>query len=332
MKYLHTYTLNAAKSAGTAMSSKQLEIYLPWKILRQTQNGRHVFYSKMKDAFEEIGFKVSLIQNTPVNLQDSLESKAYLVYHRNSPQTPNTLEVRPAYVGPFWAIDRTAIHSEKRVYLQNFRPDKIKPARAKRFFDNWTSKIIGDQRNTYSEVGFVLIAMQGILLRQRFWQSMTPINMVKQIINAEPDRRILIKLHPGEKYSDIELDAIKKQTCDRVEIVDSNLAELLSSCAYTVSMNSSVSFKGLLYKKPGILFGDMDFHHVFQSVGHQGNVQECVNQVFSKNIDFEKYVFWFLHKQMINAKREWAKPLILSRCAELGWDLGDYVPSNFRPS
>ncbi len=313
------------------MTAKQLEIYLPWKILRQTQNKKHVFYRKVKEAFEEIGFTVSLIQTTPESLLLSLNSDAYLIYHRNPPQTPNALEVRPAPIGPFWAIDKTAIHSEKRIYQQNFQPDNIKHARAVRFFNNWAPKVIGNNTKQYGEDDFVLVAMQGVLLRRRFWQSMPPIKMVECIISAERERRILIKLHPRERYSKQELDALTRLTNDRVKIIDGDIGELLSSCAYTVSMNSSVSFKGLFYRKPGILFGDMDFHHVFQTVGHQGDVQDSVDQVLSSAVDFEKYIFWFLYKQMINMNRDWAKSLILSRCAELGWKLGEYTPSNFRP-
>lgn len=311
--------------------SKRLEIYLPPNILQSAQNGDHAFYNAMQQAFQGIGFDVALCPNRPADLLGSLNSTANIIYHRNSPKTPKTLEVRPAYVGPFWVIDATAVHNEKRIYKAAFDPDNIRAGRANGFFANWSPRVIEGDGEPHAEDGFALIALQGVLGRKRFWQRMSPIEMVKQMKQVESDRQIFIKLHPGETYTDNDMRALSALTDDRVKIVDGPLGPLLASCAYTVSMNSSVSFKGLFYRKPGILFGDADFHHPFQSVSANRPAAVCAAQVLEADVPFEKYVFWYLYMQAINATRDWAPELILSHCADLGWDLGGYQPSRFRP-
>ncbi len=313
------------------MSSKRLEIYLPEPLFKKTMDGDHLFYCTVKAAFTRIGFQVDVLQSTAANMIASLQSDAYILYHRKSPSTANALEARPSYFGPFWAIDKTAAHRDKRVYLEKFDPTTVPLDRAKGFFSNWSKKLVGTPPN-YTETGFVLVAMQGQILRRRSWQSMPPIQMLEQLINAETKRRILIKLHPGETYSNLAIDQIQSMTDDRVELVEGDITAMIGACDYTVSMNSAVSFKGLLHRKPGVLFGDMDCHHIFQNISANRNTIDCVDQVLASSTPFDQYVYWFLYRHMINARRDWAGELILSHCANLGWDLGGYKPSEFRPS
>lgn len=304
-----------------------LEIYLPWRALQRYKAGKHRFYNAMHDGFQDVGFDVKLIESTDANMEKSKSSNAFMVYHRNTPQTENTIEARPSYVGPFWAMNSSSIHTEKKAYLATFDSSEIAQKRADSFFANWAERVVDKDAPNLSERDYALVALQGKLLTRRSWQRVAPINMVAQLAEADPNRRIFVKLHPGEDYSDVELKAVQSLKSEQVELVDGDLSPLLANCAYTASINSSVSFLGLFHRKPGILFGDMDSHHLFQKVG-DNTVAECLQAVQDTELPFEKYVYWFLHEQMIHAGKNNAKDQILERCYALGWDMGDYRPDD----
>ena len=61
-------------------------------------------------------------------------------------------------------------------------------------------------------------------------------------------------------------------------------------------LNSAVLFKGLLYRKPGVLFGGAGFNHVFQKVWSK-DVVSCFVDVMDETVDFEKYVYCYLRRQ-----------------------------------
>lgn len=161
------------------MRKRTLQIYLPPSVLKKTERTAHKFYNTVIDAFEKIGFVVSLHENTAANMLISLAAEDLVLYHRNRPQDENTLEARPAYIEPFWSIDSTSIHSQKRVYKALFDPTQVGQKRAQGFFDNWSKRVVGQEPVEYHERNYALVALQGILLRQRSWQSMAPIDKRK---------------------------------------------------------------------------------------------------------------------------------------------------------
>jgi hypothetical protein len=150
---------------------------------------------------------------------------------------------------------------------------------------------------------------------------MSPVEMVQTTIEQEQARKILIKLHPREVYSTEDMNALNALVDgDRVQIVQGDLDALLAGCGYTVSMNSAVSFKGLLYRKPGVLFGDAEFNHVFQKVRSK-DVVSCFVDVMDEAVDFEKYVYWYLRRQHLWNYKPSIQDDILRRCRVMGWEL-----------
>ena len=154
-----------------------------------------------------------------------------------------------------------------------------------------------------------------------FWEYMSPLDMVRETISDEKQRKVYVKLHPRETYSDADMVALNSMVDgERVQIVDGDLDEMLAGFDYTVSMNSSVSFKGLLYHKPGILFGDAEFHHVFQSVRMRG-ISASFREVMEAELPVERYLFWYLRQQHLWNFKASIQEDILHRCRVMGWEI-----------
>ncbi|WP_284378111.1 hypothetical protein [Amylibacter marinus] len=286
-----------------------------------TRKPQH-FYGQVSRAFQGVGFRVSFLESTAQNLRASYRSDSYCIFHRHPPHHPHALEARPAAFGPYWALDSTAEIAQKTAYRAKFNPNSIQIGAARDLFDRMCEKQGVVEGPCVPNAGFVLVALQGVLSRRRSWQSMAPIQMIEQVIAHEKRRDIKIKLHPNETYSPAEMAAIEA-LCDgaRVSVTQADLDGLLRGCAYTVSMNSSVSFKGLLHRKPGILFGDAEFHHVFHST-RIAEIGACFEQVLTHEVEFEKYLFWYLRRQHVRNFKAHAQSDIINRCRALGWKIG----------
>ncbi len=297
---------------------RRLDIYVPSEMVGIADQKPTHFLANVRAAFQGVGAEVSFMDATPEALQQSYRDDAYSLFYRNRPTHPHALEVRPAAFGPFWMIDKTADPAQKLVYGRAFEPDNVDSELATRFSQRITDR---HKKAEVSQGGYVLVAMQGVIGRQRFWQSMNPLDMVRETIAHEPTRKVFLKLHPREDYSDVDLAALNAMIDgDRVQIVDGDLDSLLAGCDYTVSMNSSVSLKGLLYHKPGILFGDAEFHHVFQSVRIKG-LSASFSDVMGADLPVERYLFWYLRQQHLWNFKPSIQKDILRRCRVMGWDV-----------
>lgn len=302
---------------------KKLKIYLPQDTIAVIDSNPKHFYAHVQRAFQGIGFDVQQIIATEANLKASFDPSAYCLFHRNTPHHPHAIEARPAPMGLFWMLDKTASPAEKLVFKAKFKPENIDTDLAEELIVRFRKKYGQINQETSHESGFVLVALQGALDRRRHWQTMSPIEMVKQTIEIEKERQVLIKLHPTQTYSDEEIRAVHELADGaRVQVVEGELNALLEGCAYTVSMNSTVSIKGLVFEKPGILFGDAEFHHPFQSVPQNG-VVDSFDRVLADGVEAGKYLLWYLRRQHVATYKPTIEQDILRRCAVLGWDLGN---------
>jgi len=295
----------------------QLNIYVPSEMLRIADERPTHFLANVRAAFCGAGFQVSFVDATKAALFGSYSVDAYCLFYRNRPTHAHALEIRPAPFGPFWMIDKTADPAQKVLFKITFDPTGVDPLVADAFF----ARMVERQIKTEAHAGgYVFVALQGVIDRQRFWQSMTPVEMVAATVKHEKQRKILMKLHPRESYSSDDLSKLNALIDgDRVQIVDGDLDASLAGCDYTVSMNSAVSFKGLLYRKPGILFGDTDFHHAFQQVRSK-SVSACFADVMNDTVEYEKYMFWYLRRQHLWNFKPSIQDDILGKCRNLGWE------------
>jgi len=97
-------------------------------------------------------------------------------------------------------------------------------------------------------------------------------------------------------------------------------AELVRDCAYVVTQNSSAALMGYFHRKPAVLFGRIDFHHIAANV-HDLGVAQAIGRVHDMNPPFARYLFWFFQVMMINAGREDAEEKIIATVRARGWDI-----------
>lgn len=301
---------------------KLLRIYLDDDMRESAEAGQHNFMNRIKSAFEGKGFSVVLCRNSAQNRLKSATQGGYSLFHMDHPFHARALTMRRAYFYPFWRIENSAKRWEWDVARAQFSPRTDEQEAAARFAKFWKKRLFNDGPDRTLRDGFVYIPLQGRLLEHRSFQACSPVEMIKSVLAHDPQRRIVVTLHPNEDYSDEERSAVQalSECSPQIMIAKGQMNELLRTCDYIVTQNSSVALSGFFHHKPAVLFGKIDFHHIAANVGRLGQ-DEAFRAVKEMQPDFDAYLFWFLKRMSINAGNEDAEQQILDTVNARGWSV-----------
>jgi hypothetical protein len=235
----------------------------------------------------------------------------HLVYNR-AVTHPQALSLRRCYVDPFYRIEATNDRWDWQVARQSY----TESAGNDWFRKHWAERLFKDL--SIRKQGFVFMPLQGRLTEHRFFQSMSPIAMIKAALAADPDRQILATLHPRESYSAADraaLAAIK----GRFSVVDTPSLALLADCDYVVTQNSSMALIGMFAQKTPVLFADIDFHHIAPSVPKQG--LEAAYRNLHRPRPWGNYLHWFFRDHAVSMRAEDITSKLRSRFRDHGWPM-----------
>ncbi len=294
----------------------QARFYIPWPHRQRAEAGEHNFINKVADVVRSAGMQVSYVD--PEGADPRLGG--FSVFYMRDPFVRNSVTLRKAYYYPFWHIEHTNERWHWEVAETAFDPSKIDEAEARKFFQAWRRRLYEPLLKQVEKGDFVYVPLQGKLLEKRYFQHCSPIEMVEHVLAQEPDREIVVTLHPGETYSDEERETLNEMVAKyaRLSLRVGGMEELLPKCAYVVAMNSSVAFAGYFLKKPCVLFAGIDFHHIAANVDQLG-IKGAFQAVQGMKPPYPQYLWWFLQQMSINAGRPEAEDKIRARLAGLGW-------------
>ncbi len=301
---------------------KTLTFYLEEPMRSKAEDGAINIVNRIVRAFESCGFKCLFHGNSDLEVFSSAQNPGYSMFHMEDPFHARALTLRKAYYYPFWRIESSAKRWEWRVALQPFDASQVDEVPAQNFTRYWRRRLFDVAEQTAGEQGFIYAALQGRLLEHRSFQSMNPIDMLRATALANPDQTVIVTLHPNETYSDAELAAVTavQSKYSNVQISTEKSDVLLARCGYVVTQNSSVALAGYFHARPAVLFGRIDFHHIAANVYDLGPDQ-AFGKMRSMRPEFDKYLYWFLQQQSINAGRDDAEAKILATVRAHGWDV-----------
>ncbi|EAR53026.1 hypothetical protein OG2516_11201 [Oceanicola granulosus HTCC2516] len=292
--------------------------YLEDGLHRSARAGRHNFIGKLAGVLEASGYRVDFLPDSDVEIARSLTRGGWSMFHMAQPTGPRGLTFRRVYHYPFWRIEKRASRWEWDVARARFEGARIDRADAERFYGFWRKRLFGEAAAAPERAGFVYVPLQGKLLQRRTFQTMSPIEMLRHTLEQEPERDILVTLHPGERYDAEERAALDALAGGRVTVAEGMMEEALASCDYVVTQNSSAAFNGYFFGKPAVLFAKVDFHHIAASVERLG-VAAAFEAVRSAEPDYAGYVWWFWQRMSLNAGRPEAERRIRKRLDTHGW-------------
>jgi hypothetical protein len=302
--------------------SPALCIYLPDGLLQNAQAGKHNFIAILSDTVRDAGFDVTYRKYSPSDRWLSAGSTEYSMFHMEEPEHDRALTFRRLYHYPFWAIEPTARRWDWHVAKTAFPAQDVPRQQANWFYGFWQKRLFGEAPQNVSRDGFVYAPLQGKLTEFRSFQTCSPLAMLEQILEHDPDRRIVVTLHPGEQYSSLELTMLEKLISqhDRMVLSTASMESLLAGCDYVACQNSGVAFNGYFFRKPAVLFSRCEFHHIAANVPDLG-AKEAIRRAPELAPDFPGYVHWFWQIMGINAGRDDARDKIRAALLRAGWPI-----------
>ena len=302
--------------------TKKLRIYLHRELLEQARTGEHRFLGLVDQAVSGQGWDVSYHRDTAEERLKSAKRRGKALFHMDDPYHDNALTFRLVYHMPFWQIEKSAKRWEWDVARASFDKASVDKADARQFHRFWAHRLFGDAVDDATKEGFVYVPLQGRLLDHRSFQAMSPAEMVLATVEQEPDLPIVLTLHPKETYSADEMTALEEicAAYPRVVIGEQGWLAYLSECNYVVTQNSSAALAAMFFRKPSVLFGRVDFHHICGNVQQDG-IEDAFRKAKSGGHPFTPYLKWFFQDHTINAGRDDVQDQILERMRRFGWDI-----------
>jgi hypothetical protein len=204
------------------------------------------------------------------------------------------------------------------VATKPFSAHDLDPEVARHFVRQLRRRIMPDLPKVRHD-GFVFLPLQGRLREHRSFQSMSPIDMIRETL-ARDSRPIVATLHPKENYDPLDIAALEDLTrrFPRFTLDSRPSDALLAACDAIVTQNSSLALSGALLGKPTVLFARIDFHHIFGSVPRDG-IKNAFESLQENQPEFERYLYWFLQLEALNAGRTDFEARVQERLRTLGW-------------
>ena len=240
----------------------------------------------------------------------------FALTHMQEPQHPGpTLCLRRTYWYPFWRIEPTNERWNFAVARQI--PDtRATPPRAAAFHARLRDRVL--QGRPLTQEGFVFAPLQGRLTRHRSFQSQSPIAMLRETLARQP-LPVVATLHPAEVYDAADraaLDALSQHP--RFSLVTRPAADLIATCAFVVTQNSSLALHAMIAGKGAVLFADIDFHHPAGSVPRDG-LDRAFQIGQHPPADMTGYLWWFFKQNAIDAQSPEAPARIRALLTAQGW-------------
>jgi hypothetical protein len=295
-----------------------LRIYLAGNMLHTSRAGTFNFMNVLRAAVEGAGWRIEFHETGPDARRRAPDLDGYALFHLEPPTHDGALTFRRAYHYPFWQIapvpQRWRFHSA----LSPFEAQKIEPEPAHRFADNLRNRVIPGPEPRRGDR--VLVPLQGHIRQCRSFQTMSPVEMLATTAAATP-RPVIATLHPNEVYDDKDMQALNDLAARHANLtIGGDTTTILRDCAFVVAQNSAVAFDGYLLGKPAVLFAQIDFHHIALNVADLG-AEQALALAETHAPDFDRYLYWFLQEQCINASRPDAGHQILTQMRRGGWPI-----------
>ncbi len=301
-------------------ATRTITLYLHPDLRKQAVRGSFNFVNRIKAAVEPRGYKLAFRGGTLAPRIESLLNPGYALFHMEDPFHPRALTMRKVYHFPFWAIENTSKRWEWAVAEKPFDPESVDPIEAKAFVNAWRTRLFSEFDGGPS--GHIYVPLQGRLSQHRSFQTASPFQMLEDVLEYANEQAVIATLHPREAYSPSELAHLEMlaDAHPNLSVTTGEMEKALPGAEFVVTQNSSAAFNGFFFKKPAILYGKIDFHHIGLNV-HDVPVAESFARIREHRPDFERYLFWFWQENCINAGREDAEAKILGAFRRGGWDI-----------
>ena len=294
----------------------KVSVYVSAEQRESVISGERSILTRLRTTIEAVGWTFAL--QPEADGPQAVTRDGYHILCNKDVPGPNCLNLRRSYFYPFWRIEDSNDRWNFQVAQRSFDAADQPERESNGFRDRWRKIFWPNHKIT--DDGFIFMPLQGRLLRQRSFQTMSPVAMIRRTL-AQTDLPIVATLHPGESYEPEEAEALAEIAAQepRFTLSAEDSEHLLLRSSLLVTENSGLALSGYFAVKPAVLFADIDFHHLGGSVRRDG-----VDGAFAlagEDLQYASYLFWFFRLNALNGGSDDITVRILARLREHGWPI-----------
>ncbi|MAC77602.1 MAG: hypothetical protein CML66_06015 [Rhodobacteraceae bacterium] len=282
--------------------ARPILFHLPNDWLTPSTEGVMPFYKALRAGLEAEGRSVEFraIDKAGVVAAADRDDAIHLVNHGRL-RHPRVWNAGIAYVYPFWNVDPWGIRAFSSIASRRFDPASVPVDDARPFFRRLRKRLVGGRSSRYPQAGEVAVLPEGavaVFLQSEAHRDveetcyLTREEMVATVLDATPGP-VVIKPHPRDSDpATADWLAGLAARYPRLVVSGANIHDILGACDRVVTINSAVGIEACLHRKPVILCGQSDFHHIARVARSVDDLAAMVTEPARRRA-YDRYIYWY---------------------------------------
>ncbi|SDO42237.1 Capsule polysaccharide biosynthesis protein [Lutimaribacter pacificus] len=285
------------------------------------------FYRKLTAGLSEAGIgwrAVPIDRNAlPGKIDDD---DAFHIVNHGQLRHPRVLNAGIAYIYPFWNLDPQGIRAFSSIADKSFRPARVDADKAQAFFRRLRARLVEARVSRYEqpqEPGALPDAQAAVFFQSETHRIvgetcyMDRWTMLQTVLDAT-NGTVIVKPHPRELDSAVydRLIALR-DAHPRLQISTGNIHDIIAASDRVVTINSAVGVEAYLHRKPVILCGKTDFHHIATTAQDPAALAAALAAPAPAR-QYAKYVYWYFGLNCVNAGADALTGQVLRRVRATG--------------
>lgn len=288
-------------------------LHLPGSWLGHGGTGMMPFYRKLIEGFNERGidFELRRLDRATMPQQVAADTAYHLVNH-GAFRHPRLRNAGLAYVYPFWHVDPQGIRAASSIREMEFDPRATDADRARAFFKRLRKRLVMARQSRYPQPqaraeipkGCIAVFLQSESHRGLGDTAyLTPMEMVDAVCRAT-NAPVVVKPHPMDE--DMRLRSCLErleQSHAHLSVGTHNIHDMIAAASRVVTINSAVGIEAYLHRKPVILCGQSDFHHIATIARDSEAVAAALNTEI-KARPYDKFIHWYFAQNCLSTTED----------------------------
>ncbi len=285
--------------------------------------GLRPFYLRLTEGLKARGvaFDVVILDRETLSETVAADEAMHVVHHGRYAH-PRVRNADVAYIYPFWNFDPQGIRAFSSIAQKPFIQDDIDPDIARPFFRRLRQRNVQGRRSRYEQPEAVTAlkpVKASVFLQSEGhrvvgetcyldrWQML-------EAVCASVDGPVVVKPHPRD-VDPATRDGLR-DLCDRfahLTVSDGNIHDLIAASERVVTINSAVGIEAYLHRKPVVLCGQSDFHHIADVARSEADLTAVLKRPPRKRA-YDRFVWWYFADQCLSSTDPDLVDRMLARC------------------
>ncbi len=286
--------------------------------------GLHRFYLRVCEGLKARGVAFDVMTLDRSQLADVVNGdQAIHVVHHGKFAHPRARNTDVAYIYPFWNFDPKGIRAFSSIADMAFPQGDIDPEIAHPFFRRLRKRSVGKRNSRYPQprdVASLPDAAAAIFLQTEENRAVSENcyldrwEMVAATCEAL-DGPVLVKPHPLDT-DPATLSGLKdlQGRYPHLVVSDGNIHDLITTAARVVTINSAVGIEAYLHRKPVVLCGQSDFHHVADVARTTADLRKILQRAPRRRA-YDKFIWWYFADQCLDVAAPDLVDRFCARCS-----------------